>query len=332
MSDHLRPITPAVISQGPIDFDLYAKEGLSKMILFARKGLEISEAHLEMLSSLNRSFYISSSDSPAYYKYSLQRLQSVIDDDNLNYKTKVKFLNDVGKQSIKNLLMNPEDSTAHKNTSKVVNHHLDLILKDPVVTHEIFKLTAMDSYTYSHSINVGLMNVLLLQAQKHAPRKELIEFGMAGVLHDIGKVYCNQQILMSHSALSDEDFLHIKSHTNFSTKVLKSQNYSQNVIDACLYHHERIDGGGYPLALSASSIPFISRVTAVSDVFDALTSKRVYKDPITHLDALQIMYDDFGHFDPDIFKLLLKVVLQSDTLVENFLDSESRSRFASSNL
>jgi putative two-component system response regulator len=134
------------------------------------------------------------------------------------------------------------------------------------------------------------------------------EIRLASMLHDVGKIGVPDSILLKPGPLTDDEFEVIKRHPALGQALL-SDGHSQVLIlgaQIALTHHERWDGTGYPSGLAADNIPLAGRIAAIADVFDALTSDRVYRAalPIEH--AIQVMLDQRGrHFDPDLLDLLL---------------------------
>lgn len=135
-------------------------------------------------------------------------------------------------------------------------------------------------------------------------------------LHDIGKVAIRDSILLKPGKLTPEEFDEMKAHTLFGEEVIANleqmAGYTTSFLscakDIAGSHHEKYDGSGYPRGLSGDNIPLAGRIMAVADVYDALISKRVYKDAISHEDALKIMQSGKGsHFDPRMIDSLLRV-------------------------
>jgi len=136
---------------------------------------------------------------------------------------------------------------------------------------------------------------------------------MAAPLHDVGKITIPDSILNKPSKLTDEEFEIMKSHTVAGGRIIvriidsvPDTDYLYEAADLATYHHERFDGKGYPVGLDGEDIPLAARVMAVADVFDALVSKRVYKDGISNEKAMQIIWSESGtHFDPKVIKAFL---------------------------
>ncbi len=148
-------------------------------------------------------------------------------------------------------------------------------------------------------------------------------------LHDIGKVGIPDSVLLKPGRLSNEEFEVMKTHTTLGAETLDAallQNpqaqFLQVARDIAMSHHERFDGKGYPQGLSGEEIPLAARIVAVADVYDALTSKRVYKGAYTHLAARGIIEKDSGsHFDPEIVKVFLDQEEEFIRIQERFRES-----------
>nr|WP_274600153.1 HD-GYP domain-containing protein [Halorhodospira abdelmalekii] len=134
--------------------------------------------------------------------------------------------------------------------------------------------------------------------------------GIAGFLHDIGKVRVPSEILQKPSALTEGEYEEIKKHSTHGYQILtETPGIPETALKVARLHHERIDGGGYPDALPESKIPFEARLAAIVDVYDALTAVRCYKDGMTPTQALKrIMADAGTKFDQNLFKRFIKCI------------------------
>ena len=215
-------------------------------------------------------------------------------------------------------------------TSQLEMHtkHLEHIVK--VRTHEllktqkttIFALSKLaetrDSETGEHLERMRNYCVLLAQIMEYSGEYETItsEFMRniydSCILHDIGKVGIPDVILLKPTALNHEEFEIIKTHTvigynalNDASKTLGDNSFLDMAKDIALYHHERWDGLGYPEGRHGENIPIVARIVTIGDVYDALTSKRPYKEAIPHEETVEIMRQEAFRFDPRIFKLFL---------------------------
>jgi HD-GYP domain-containing protein (c-di-GMP phosphodiesterase class II) len=182
-----------------------------------------------------------------------------------------------------------------------INRHPDALLS-------LARLKTADEYTYMHSVAVCALMVSLGR-QLGLNDDQCRDAGMAGMLHDLGKAAMPQDILNKPGKLTNEEFDIIKTHPRRGYEMLlDSPNVSDGAKDVCLHHHERYDGTGYPDKLAGEKISLLSRMGAVCDVYDAVTSDRPYKAGWDPAHALSQMAIWKGHFDTMVFQSFVKSV------------------------
>jgi HD-GYP domain-containing protein (c-di-GMP phosphodiesterase class II) len=137
----------------------------------------------------------------------------------------------------------------------------------------------LDDYTFTHSINVGILNVA--QAMSLGISGELLhDMGVAGMLHDAGKIFIDRAIIQKPGSLTDEEFALMKTHPVRGAHYLMGQEgVPKLAVITAFEHHMRFDRKGYPLPPEGWSLNLCSQITMISDTFDALRTKRIYKDP-----------------------------------------------------
>jgi HD-GYP domain-containing protein (c-di-GMP phosphodiesterase class II) len=136
------------------------------------------------------------------------------------------------------------------------------------------------------------------------------EAGLAGLLHDIGKMGIDSDVLNKPGKLTDAEFVSVKEHPAAGYKMLLEANgISQVALDVCLHHHEKMDGSGYPDRLKGEEISLFARMGAVCDVYDAITSDRPYKQGWCPAESLRKMAEwSKGHFDEKVFQAFVKSI------------------------
>ncbi|MGE4262921.1 MAG: HD-GYP domain-containing protein [Desulfovibrio sp.] len=172
----------------------------------------------------------------------------------------------------------------------LVENFIESVFRNETAAITLFKLRGFDEYTYTHSINVSLLAILL---GKHLglDKPALLKLGLAGMYHDVGKARIPETILNKPGKLTEAEFQVMKGHPLEGYKLMAGQkDLDPEILRAVVEHHERADGTGYPRALTGEAIGRFSRIVAVVDVYDALTSRRVYKDAMTPAKALGMMY------------------------------------------
>jgi HD-GYP domain-containing protein (c-di-GMP phosphodiesterase class II) len=157
-----------------------------------------------------------------------------------------------------------------------------------------------DSDTSAHNYRVAIYAVRLAQAAGlEAPAIRSLITG--AFLHDVGKIGISDNILLKPARLSPEEFAVMKTHVALGVAILKKSNWLDSAREVVEYHHEKFDGSGYLCGLRGPEIPVAARIFAIVDVFDALTSRRPYKEPMSFDVAMDIIRQDAGsHFDPEL--------------------------------
>jgi putative nucleotidyltransferase with HDIG domain len=165
-----------------------------------------------------------------------------------------------------------------------------------------------DDYTADHTRGVALRSVQVGEELGLAPVR-LRELAVGGLLHDVGKLAVPNEILRKPGALTDEEFDVIKRHPEAGAELVRELGFSKQVARLVLNHHERLDGTGYPRGTGAPDLDLETRILAVCDVFDALLSKRVYRDAWALDDALELIRSEVAtKFDPACVAALERVI------------------------
>jgi len=171
------------------------------------------------------------------------------------------------------------------------------------------RLKTKDDYTYMHSVAVCALMIALAR-QLQLCEEEVREAGMAGLLHDIGKMMIPTDILNKPGKLTDGEFVTVKQHPQAGFDMLmRTKGMSSVVLDVCLHHHEKIDGGGYPEKLKDAQISLMAKMGAVCDVYDAVTSNRPYKRGWCPAESIKKMSEWSGsHFDERVFQAFVRSI------------------------
>ncbi|MGE5492242.1 MAG: HD-GYP domain-containing protein [Actinomycetota bacterium] len=180
------------------------------------------------------------------------------------------------------------------------------VLRNPGALISLARLKTADDYTYMHSVAVCALMIALAR-QLGLDDDQTRELGMAGLLHDVGKMMVPMDVLNKPGKLTDEEFATMKTHPEEGYKILlASKAVSEITIDICLHHHEKMDGSGYPHGLAGDHISLFAKMGAVCDVYDAITSNRPYKAGWDPAESIKRMAEWKGHFDPTIFQAFVK--------------------------
>lgn len=170
------------------------------------------------------------------------------------------------------------DTVCIKNTLSVITEMVEYLIDNKEIDSAyLLELKTFDNYTYIHSLNTCVL-ALFFGIQLSYSRSMLIDLGMGALLHDIGKTRVPIEVLNKHGKLTREEFDIIKKHPELGFKMLENvKEVSDRSKAIVLEHHERIDGKGYPSGLKGNRIHKFSKITCISDVYDAIVSDRVYR-------------------------------------------------------
>ena len=197
-------------------------------------------------------------------------------------------------------------NTAHAHS--LVEEISSSVMRNPDALISLARLKNKDDYTYMHSVAVCALMIALAKKMK-LDDQQTRDAGLAGLLHDVGKMMVSQSILDKPGKLTDDEFVAVKEHPLEGHKILsESPDVSEAALDVCLHHHERFDGTGYPHRLEGENISLFARMGAVCDVYDAITSNRAYKAGWEPSESLRRMAEWKGHFDPAVFQAFVKCI------------------------
>jgi putative nucleotidyltransferase with HDIG domain len=183
------------------------------------------------------------------------------------------------------------------------------VLRNPGALISIARLKRADDYTYMHSVAVCALMIALAR-QLHLDEQQTRAAGLAGLLHDVGKMMIPAAVLNKPGKLTDAEFALMKSHPAQGREILLAgEGIPAAALDVCMQHHEKFDGSGYPQRLQGEAISLFARMSAVCDVYDAVTSDRPYKKGWDPAEAVRRMAEWSGsHFQNSMFQAFVKAV------------------------
>lgn len=193
--------------------------------------------------------------------------------------------------------------------NKQVGDIVDELLSNRNMMVNMMDLRSFDSYTYSHSIDVAVLSIIIGISMNYR-KDDLIKLGIGALLHDIGKVFIGKDILNKEGPLTPGEFDIVKKHPQMgydyvAEKYLVPISSRVTIAD----HHEKYDGSGYPHGKKKSEISFFGRITAVADVYDALISERPYRKALSPSSAMEYIMAGSGTlFDPDVIQVFTRKV------------------------
>ena len=303
-------IDKRLITEGSqIDFNLFLpNETKSAMSLFLQSDTAVDGTTKVKLREIEW-LYVDEKDEVLYQDYVSRHLQSIARNCDIPIEQKARLVYQKATESIDAMFNNPESLKNVENTQPVVNSFIDIILNDTSAVESLMKITAHDYYTHTHSINVSIYT-LSLGSFLGIEGKDLEVLGMAAILHDLGKSKIDYEIINTNGKLTDEEFNEMKKHPALGHEIaLKLGIEDERILSGIRHHHEKINGGGYPDNLKGDQISYFARIIGVCDVFDALSTKRSYKDPMTSFNSLLLMKQQMEeHLDMGIVNAFIKML------------------------
>lgn len=303
-------IDKRLITEGSqIDFNLFLPdETKTAMSLFLQSDTAVDGTAKVKLREIE-GLYISEEDEALYQEYVTRHLQSIARNSDIPTHQKAKIVYEKATETIDAMFKNPESLENVKSAQDIVHSTLEMILNDDSAVESLMKITAHDYYTHTHSLNVSIYT-LSLGAFLGITGKDLETLGMAAVLHDLGKSKIDYEIINKNGKLTNEEFDQMKRHPAFGHEIALHLGIDdERVLSGIRHHHEKVRGGGYPDNLQGDQISYFARIIGVCDVFDALSTKRSYKDPMTSFESLLLMKQQMSeHLDMDIVNAFIKML------------------------
>lgn len=186
---------------------------------------------------------------------------------------------------------------------------VDQILEAKTVSLDLMDMRSFDDYTYRHSVNVAVLSTVIAMGMEYG-REDLIDLCVSAVFHDLGKMLIDKDILNKPGKLNPQEFEIMKQHPQLSYDMLAEKwNIPARVRMGALCHHENEDGSGYPKGLTGEKIHPFAKIIHVTDVYDALSSKRPYKEACSFSEALEYLMGGCGTmFDKKVVEAFLNYV------------------------
>jgi len=305
---HYFPISTSILQIDKIvNFDLYLlpPKKSKEPILYRAKDLPFTEENMFRLKSQGVENLLVRSEDKIYYTHYLEtNLREILNNSHAFLQKRVEVLYEVTSQVVKEMLDNPGSHDLLPRSKTLVENTLNFMFREPSTFQYMLKIASFDYHTYTHSVNVEIFSVFLAR-EVNIPEDELPRVGVGALLHDLGKCRVDPKILTFPGKLSAEQFEQVKNHPEYGYKILINDQGMKDEIqlDIVRHHHEKLTGTGYPDKLKGRDISIYARISAIADIFDALTTNRSYKNAFSSFNALKLMREEMtNELDTQIFK------------------------------
>jgi len=271
--------------------DLFRRAGVTRFVLMAQKDLLLPGNFKQRLQEIGlTNLYIRDCDVDFYLQYLHDTLQETVRNPHISSERKAAIVYGSCQEIMRKVYDDPRASFINSSFG-IIQPTVDFIISDNSAVKCLFKLTSYDESTYTHCTNVGIFGVALARRFFGAQAEKILRnLGAGFFLHDLGKCRIPLEILNKPGPLTDEERRIVNLHPDDGFEILQEAGImTEEIKILTLQHHERDDGGGYPLGLSKNEIHPFARICRLVDVYEALTAKRPYHQPRGSFEALKLM-------------------------------------------
>jgi putative nucleotidyltransferase with HDIG domain len=295
-----------IAPDAPVCVDLFIRSAAdSRIVLFCTKGATISGDRLTSLTAEGVSkLYINRESYEAYQSYLRENWLSLIEDGNHTNISRAKVMSEVVRAVLNEQLTNNDTEALIEACDGLGESITNILCNHPVLVSELCNVIHHDYATFTHSTNVAIYAVLLANEVGYS-QLEVKQIAVGALLHDLGKMEIPERILTKPGRLDEFEFREIKKHPTlgFQRLVEEQQQLRFPQLMMVYQHHEKLNGEGYPVGVAGAEIHPWARLCAVVDIFEALTSQRPYRKPMSVSTALAVLNNASGtELDEELVK------------------------------
>lgn len=292
-----------------LDFDLFINVNRN-LVLYRSKDLPFTDrTRQKLLDNKVSKLYITTDSKKNYQLYIEKNLSKILVDPQIHAEKKAGILYETSSSIVKDVLANPTYGENIKRSKEIVENTVNYILQGRNAFMNLMKITSFDYYTYTHSVNVCTFAIALAQQMGYMDQEFLNELGVGALLHDVGKSKISERILHKQSALNSIEFEIMKKHPKWGIDIMtETDDIPAASYYPILQHHERGDRSGYPNNLSLNEMHIFSKIIAIADSFDAMTTDRVYQQAMDSFPALRIMLSTKNIYEDSALKAFIELM------------------------
>jgi HD-GYP domain-containing protein (c-di-GMP phosphodiesterase class II) len=273
-----------------------------------RKFTDADRIRLERMGT--EFMYVRSGDMEEIITFLEGGLKDVLSRDDLDSVAKGKILYQASVNYVIDAFEAPEHASNLERCRQLVQHMMNYIANNENALKSIRSVVAHNYYLFAHSVHMTALNLLAHEKLFNVTTDELSDVGVGSLLHDYGMIFITNDILQKSDALSDIEYYKVKQHTQKGYEFLKeTRMFNDVVLTIVRHHHERYDGNGYPTGIKGDNIPRSAQLSALCDVYSALSLERVYRKASSHEEAIRIMRDESaGAFNPELLAGFIELI------------------------
>jgi len=292
-----------------ISFELYIPgEKENTMKLFLAEDSVIDSGIINELAKVEKLF-INDKQVSKYKCFVKNNISNISKNPNIPVEKKAELVYESAQDTLYEIFLNPDKLADAAQTFEHVTSFVDTIYSSEQSIGSFMKVLEHDYYTNTHSINVSIY-ALSLATYLNLSKDEIELIGHGALLHDLGKSKIPSEIINKQGKLTDTEFEIMKNHPKLGLEIALKMGIKDKIILSCIYdHHEKANGEGYPRKLTSEKTLIYGKIIAVCDVFDALTTKRSYKDPMSTFTAINLMKNQMSeHIDKELLLSFVKMM------------------------
>lgn len=302
------PINTLIADQGP-GVELYIRESdEAPLRLYCTQGnLFDAHARQKLLERGVRTLFIPKSAHQEYQGYLRANLSTLLADEGQSVRARFAVLSEVVRDVVSTSFRAEDVDATVKQGNQLAEHSVTLLQRDDYATSELLGVLHHDYSTFTHSANVSFLSVMLAGEMGITDAATLREISVGGLLHDLGKLEVPDRILTKPGKLTDGEYEVVRDHARWGyRKLCKRPEITFGQLMMVYQHHERIEGGGYPVGCRGHELHEWARICTVIDVFEALTANRPYRSRLPIREVVEIMLRGSGKvFDAEILECWL---------------------------
>lgn len=307
-----RPVHTACINPDKFpQVALYMQSG-TNLVLYKPADRAITRADLQRLHNNQvEHLYINAGSIREVCDFLEESIAEILASDEISGPVKGQLLSQVAMNYVMDVFEMPDKLSNLDRCRNLVRQLMQYIAGNPNPLEALHSVVSHDFYTFAHSVHVASLSLLVHAEVFGLTADELEDVGIGGILHDVGMIFVPSAILEKTDILTNFEYNLIKKHAERGYECLRELGgFSEISLAAVRYHHERINGEGYPFQLAGDEIPRTAQVTAICDVFSALTSNRPYKKAMGRSEAITLM-EGVGKdvFSPRLLEKFKDVIL-----------------------
>ncbi len=307
---HAAPLITLRPDSGAL-FELYlalpGPHGL-RFMLYKATGLEFSEKRRkELIENGVNTLYVRGDDAGQYYEYVDRTVGQMLASDKVPPQEKSRVLYETTQSLVKSAYDQPASPLLLTANRNIVSHTVTTISSEPAMLRTMVELFATDYSLYTHAVHVSVLGTALAMETGSFTPNQIHDLALGYLLHDIGKSRVAPEILKKPGGLTTYEVRQMEKHPELGVGLMQiHESIGMQSLAVIRDHHERLDGHGYPRRIDGRFIPLETRICSVADVYDALTSHRVYKPAMSGYEALRLILATMpSALDDDILHLLI---------------------------